>query len=86
MHAFGFYRPYATDRGGVTPEPWHLSYAPVASHAQTALSEEKLRGVLEAAAIEGKTEVLAALAVNYASYVVNVDAAPEEALISPRLS
>ena len=27
---FGFYRPYASDRGGVQPEPWHLSYAPVA--------------------------------------------------------
>ena len=24
--AFGFYRPYATDRGGVSPERWHLSY------------------------------------------------------------
>jgi LAS superfamily LD-carboxypeptidase LdcB len=26
----GFYRPYATDRGGVAPERWHLSYAPLA--------------------------------------------------------
>ncbi len=26
--AFGFYRPYDRDRGGVAPEPWHLSYAP----------------------------------------------------------
>lgn len=25
-NAFGFYRPYATDRGGVSPERWHLSY------------------------------------------------------------
>ena len=24
--AHGFYRPYATDRGGVSPERWHLSY------------------------------------------------------------
>lgn len=24
--AYGFYRPYATDRGGVSPERWHLSY------------------------------------------------------------
>lgn len=24
--SFGFYRPYATDRGGVSPERWHLSY------------------------------------------------------------
>src|SRR5262249_8973775 len=27
---FGFFRPYAVDRGGVSPERWHLSYAPVA--------------------------------------------------------
>ncbi len=26
----GFYRPYAQDRGGVAPERWHLSYAPLA--------------------------------------------------------
>lgn len=25
----GFYRPYAQDRGGVAPERWHLSYAPL---------------------------------------------------------
>ena len=38
MHAFGFFRPYTTDRGGVSPEPWHLSYAPVAKRAQAAFS------------------------------------------------
>ncbi|MDE0842108.1 MAG: M15 family metallopeptidase [Porticoccaceae bacterium] len=27
-----FYRPYAEDLGGVSPEPWHLSYAPLARH------------------------------------------------------
>jgi LAS superfamily LD-carboxypeptidase LdcB len=86
MHAFGFFRPYATDRGGVAPEPWHLSYAPVASRAQMGLSPEKLRGVLAAAPIEGKEEVLAALANNFSSYVANVDTAPDEALVSPRLS
>ncbi len=26
----GFYRPYSEDRGGVAPERWHLSYAPLA--------------------------------------------------------
>ncbi len=28
--SFGFFRPYAEDLGGVAPERWHLSYAPVA--------------------------------------------------------
>ncbi|RPG88463.1 MAG: D-alanyl-D-alanine carboxypeptidase family protein [Cellvibrionales bacterium TMED148] len=26
---YGFYRPYETDNGGVLPERWHLSYAPM---------------------------------------------------------
>jgi LAS superfamily LD-carboxypeptidase LdcB len=28
--SYGFFRPYAQDLGGVSPEPWHLSYAPLA--------------------------------------------------------
>ncbi|HEU4780318.1 MAG TPA: M15 family metallopeptidase [Steroidobacteraceae bacterium] len=86
MHAFGFFRPYTTDRGGVMPEPWHLSYAPVAKRAQQAFSADKLRTVLADAAIEGKEQVLAALDCNYSTYVVNVDAAPQAALMSPGLA
>jgi hypothetical protein len=86
MHAFGFFRPYTTDRGGVSPEPWHLSYARVARRAQAALSLEGLRAVLTASDIAGKSEVLASLARSYSNYVVNVDAAPEAALMSPRLA
>jgi LAS superfamily LD-carboxypeptidase LdcB len=86
MHAIGFFRPYSTDRGGVSPEPWHLSYAPVAQRAQAAFSVDQLRTVLTDSAIEGKEEVLASLDRNYATYVVTVDAPPEAALLSPRLS
>jgi LAS superfamily LD-carboxypeptidase LdcB len=86
MHAFGFFRPYGTDRGGVSPEPWHLSYAPVAHAAAAQFSLHDLREVLDAADIEGKPEVLAALERNYRTYVANVDAPPEAALLSPRLA
>jgi LAS superfamily LD-carboxypeptidase LdcB len=86
MHAFGFFRPYETDRGGVAPEPWHLSYAPVAVCAQAALRVEGLHAVLAAAPLEGKAEVLATLERNLANYVVNVDPAPKVALLSPRIS
>lgn len=86
MHAFGFFRPYATDRGGVSPEPWHLSYAPVAERALAALTPQHLREVLAAADIEGKEAVLAALPDNFARYVATVDAAPETARLSPRLA
>jgi LAS superfamily LD-carboxypeptidase LdcB len=86
MHAFGFFRPYATDRGGVRPEPWHLSYAPVATRAQSAFTVQTLRGVLTNCAIEGRNEVLAVLDRYFQSHVANVDPAPEEALLSPRLA
>jgi LAS superfamily LD-carboxypeptidase LdcB len=86
MQAYGFFRPYATDRGGVSPEPWHLSYAPVAARAQAVLGVDGLRAVLSRAAIEGKAEVLASLAENFERYAVNVDPAPQIARISPRLS
>jgi LAS superfamily LD-carboxypeptidase LdcB len=86
MHDFGFFRPYATDRGGVAPEPWHLSYAPVALRAQDALSVDGLRSVLQAADIEGKEEVLAGLEDNFRRYVLAVDEPPESARLSPRLS
>lgn len=44
---FGFYRPYAEDRGGVAPEPWHLSFAPLAREYARAHSPELLRDQLQ---------------------------------------
>lgn len=29
MNEFGFFHPYAIDEGGVSPEPWHISYEPL---------------------------------------------------------
>ena len=57
--------PYTTDRGGVSPEPWHLSYAPVARARAAALTLDRLRGVLAGCDIEGKEEVLAALGAQF---------------------
>lgn len=41
-----FYRPYAIDRGGVAPEPWHLSYFPVAKCYEEVMAPDRLRQVL----------------------------------------
>ena len=38
----GFYRPYAVDRGGVAPERWHLSYAPLALSCTRQLTPSSL--------------------------------------------
>ena len=40
--AEGFFKPYDRDRGGVAPEPWHISYRPVAGRYPTLLSLELL--------------------------------------------
>ena len=42
MAEFGFYRPFAEDRGGVAIEPWHLSYYPAARQLETLLTPEKI--------------------------------------------
>lgn len=41
-----FYRPYAQDRGGVAPEPWHLSYRPLADYYAAQLTPSLLAPVL----------------------------------------
>jgi LAS superfamily LD-carboxypeptidase LdcB len=76
MHRYGFYRPYATYRGGVLPEPWHLSYAPVSVHATRALTIDVLERTVEASTVLGKAHVLARLAEIHARYVVSVDVPP----------
>jgi LAS superfamily LD-carboxypeptidase LdcB len=55
---YGFFRPYARDLGGVQPEPWHLSYAPVAEPALAAFSSELLRAALVDSDLLGKEQVL----------------------------
>ena len=73
MRRFGFFRPYATDRGGVSPEPWHLSYAPVALPALESLSLSMLRRVIDGSAISGKPYVLARLPEIYTRFLLTVD-------------
>ena len=36
----GFYRPYEKDTGGIAPERWHISYAPVARHFAADLTKQ----------------------------------------------
>jgi LAS superfamily LD-carboxypeptidase LdcB len=74
MCRFGFFRPYCTDRGGVSLEPWHLSYAPVSMPALESLSLSMLRQVLESSAIAGKPHVLARLPEIYTRFMLAVDA------------
>lgn len=53
-----FYRPYAKDLGGVAPEPWHLSYAPVAKNLARLFTVDFLREQLQQSPLELKETVL----------------------------
>ena len=70
---YGFFRPYRTDRGGVSPEPWHLSYAPLSVPTLQALTLEVLTEAIEGSDIEGREHVLAQLPDIYDRYVVSID-------------
>jgi LAS superfamily LD-carboxypeptidase LdcB len=74
MQRFGFFRPYQTDRGGVSPEPWHLSFAPVSVPALGQLTEEVLRRTLLNCEMAGKSLVLERLSEIHQRYVAKVDA------------
>lgn len=69
---FGFFRPYDAWRGGVQPEPWHLSFAPIAVPALAALEHSVLRDALAEADIQGKAEILAQLPELHQRYVRGV--------------
>ncbi|GAC1302182.1 MAG: M15 family metallopeptidase [Steroidobacteraceae bacterium] len=70
---FGFFRPFRGIWSGVQPEPWHFSFAPVAESGRRKLSVELLYGVIEAAPLLGKTEVLRRLPEIHAHYVAAID-------------
>lgn len=72
---FGFFQPYRSDRGGVCPEFWHISYAPVAQPALEAMSLSVLRQTLADSDMEGKRFVLDRLPEIYTRYLLNIDSA-----------
>ena len=75
-HRFGFFRPYDCDRGGTSPEPWHLSYVPLARKCEAAQSCGLLESALRDADLELKDEVLRNLDGIYERYVKAVSAPP----------
>jgi LAS superfamily LD-carboxypeptidase LdcB len=70
--SYGFFRPYDRDRGGVQPEPWHLSYAPLADAALPALTPALLAQALSGVRIEGGAVIARDLQQIHARYVCAV--------------
>lgn len=67
--AFGFVRPYGADRGGVAPEPWHLSYGPLSCHYQQQLDVDALREVVTTSEMLLKPTVLEHLDEIFARFI-----------------
>ena len=55
---YGFCRPYPMDSGGVSPEPWHISYRPVADRYGRAFDPAALAQRLADTDIELKAAIL----------------------------
>jgi hypothetical protein len=83
---FGFYRPYDLDRGGVQPEPWHLSFAPVSARALPDLTVDVLAAALQSAPLAGSPVVFSQLPALHERYVLRVAEPPAQALAAPALS
>ena len=73
----GFFRPYAEDRGGVAPERWHLSYAPVAAQYHKHCDIEVIKQCCDGSDMLLKEAVLANLPAIYKRYIdVSIKAYP----------
>ena len=55
---FGFSRPYAVDKGGIAPEPWHLSYQPIARQFEQQLNMDALAALIDSTNMALKQAVL----------------------------
>jgi len=83
---FGFFQPYDQDRGGVQPEPWHLSFAPVAGPALAALTVELLAEALAGADLGGREALEQRLPELHRRYVAAVAEPPAAALAAAAVS
>lgn len=70
--AFGFYLPYATFKGGVAAEPWHLSYQPLAKNYLDSLTLARLEKSISESEILGKHTILENLSSIYSQYINNI--------------
>ena len=71
---FGFFRPYRRHRGGMFPEPWHLSHAPSAAAALAAFDIDVLARVIRGAdEMLGRELALAMLPEIARRHVLDID-------------
>jgi len=85
MYRFGFFRPYAdpgdgTIPRGVSPEPWHLSFAPLSTHFLNQLTSIVLSRAIESSSIEGREILMTRIDELYQRFIAHVVTAPAASL------
>lgn len=73
QQAEGFFRPYNVDRGGVSPERWHLSYGPLARSMQSSLDVDGLRKLWESVPLSHSETIIAHMDEILERYVIIPD-------------
>jgi LAS superfamily LD-carboxypeptidase LdcB len=86
MRRFGFYRPYTQRGAGVQPEPWHISFAPIARPALQRMTVRLLAEAIAGNGVDGEAEILARLPSIRERYVLLVDTPPRMRSRYARLS
>ncbi|WP_298774364.1 M15 family metallopeptidase [uncultured Shewanella sp.] len=74
---YGFYRPYQAGLSGVSPEPWHLSYYPIAKDLLAQFELEHLTHMIKQSNIQLKQALLPRLKPLVQEYVLRVAPPPE---------
>lgn len=66
---FGFFRPYHKDTGGIAPEPWHISYQPLAHEFEIRLNPHQIAELLAETELELREEVFQNLEEIFERYI-----------------
>ncbi len=69
---FGFFFPYREDRGGVAPEPWHISHRLSSAQYQSDLSGNLIKTTLLQEEIAGLSVVMDNIDIIYSQYIINI--------------
>lgn len=75
-HEFGFYFPFQQGLSGVSPEPWHLSFFPVANQYLNQFKLDKVTSILDDTDIELKEVLMAKIPDIVKEYVHRVAPSP----------
>jgi LAS superfamily LD-carboxypeptidase LdcB len=71
--AYSFYRPYKTDKGGIAPERWHLSYFPIARRITDIYTYSIFKKNIEESTLTLKEELLDHSFDIFQRYFINTD-------------